>query len=77
MFVKRKGSTTLFIKRNNKDLLLVEIYVDNIIFSSTNENLCKKFAKIMQGEFKISMIGELTFSFGVQITQTEEGTFIH
>ena len=57
--------------------LIVQIYVDDIIFGSTNENLCKDFSKIMQNEFKISMIGELKFFLGLQIKQTKGGIFLN
>ena len=58
-------------------MLIVQIYVDDIIFGATNENMCKKFAKCMQGEFKMSMMGELNFFLGLQIKQSSEGTFIN
>ena len=58
----------MFIKVKNKDFLILQIYVDDIIrFGATNENMCKKFAKCMQGEFKMSMMGELNFFIGLQI----------
>ena len=60
----------------NNDILLVQKYVDDIIFGSTNENLCQEFAKVMQNEFEISMMGELTFFLGFQIKQMKEGIFI-
>ena len=66
----------MFIKRVNEHILLVQIYVDDIIFGSTNISLCKDFASIMQGEFEMSMIGELTFFLGLQIKQMENGNFI-
>ncbi|KAK8623109.1 hypothetical protein V6N13_118002 [Hibiscus sabdariffa] len=58
-FSKGKVDTTLFIKNDGKDILVVQIYVDDIIFGSTNELLCQDFAKLMQGEFEMSMMGEL------------------
>ena len=51
--------TTLFIKRKYDDILLVQIYVDDIIFGSTNNSLCNEFSLDMQSEFEMSMIGEL------------------
>lgn len=56
-FVRGKADTTLFIKCNKDDILVVQIYVDDIIFSATNESFCQEFSKLMQGEFEISMIG--------------------
>ena len=49
-FIRGKIDTTLFIKSKNDDMLIVQIYVDDIIFGCTNENLCKEFAKTMQEE---------------------------
>jgi transposase InsO family protein len=70
--------TTLFIKMNaSHDILLVQIYVDDIIFGSTNEVLCEEFAKLMQDEFEMSMMGELNYFLGLQIKQTSEGIFIN
>ncbi|EOX94103.1 Integrase, catalytic region, Zinc finger, CCHC-type, Peptidase aspartic, catalytic-like protein [Theobroma cacao] len=69
--------TTLFNKRYLNNLIVVQIYVDDIIFSATNEALCKNFAKGMQGEFEMSMMGELKCFLGLQIKQSEEGIFIN
>lgn len=49
---------------------------DNIIFGSTNESLCREFVSLMQGEFEMSLMGELTYFLGFQIKQGEEGNFI-
>ena len=56
---------------DGKDMLIVQISVDDIIFGSTNENLCKEFSKTMQDEFKMSMMGELKFLLEFQIKQTK------
>ncbi|EOY03359.1 Uncharacterized protein TCM_018342 [Theobroma cacao] len=69
--------TTLFIKRYLNDLIVVQIYVDDIVFGATNEALWKKFAKEMQGEFEMSMIGELKYFLCLQIKQSEEEIFIN
>ena len=66
-FSKGKVDTTLFIKKSKNDLLIVQIYVDDIIFGATNHCLCEEFFKLMQGEFEMSMIGELKFFLGLQI----------
>ena len=58
---------TLFHKMHNNDLILVQVYVDDIIFGSTNDNLCKRFSKIMQRKYEMSMMGELTFFLGLQV----------
>ncbi|KAK8983114.1 hypothetical protein V6N11_057870 [Hibiscus sabdariffa] len=76
-FSKGKVDTTLFIKNDGKDILVVQIYVDDIIFGSTNELLCQDFAKLMQGEFEMSMMGELSFFLGLQIKQRKDGIFIN
>ena len=57
--------TTLFTKQNSHDLLIVQIYVDDIIFGATNEILCKDFSTIMQKEFEMSMMAELNFFLGL------------
>ena len=66
-----------FVMFDGKDMLIVQIYVDDIIFDSTNENLCKEFSKTMQDEFVMSMMGELKFLLGLQIKQTKEGIFLN
>ncbi|KAK2429898.1 hypothetical protein QL285_028295 [Trifolium repens] len=76
-YSRGKVDTTLFIKRKGNDVLLVQIYVDDIIFGSTNPSLVKSFSSLMQGEFEMSMMGELTYFLGLQIKQLEEGTFIY
>ena len=53
--------TTLFVKTKNDDLLIVQIYVDDIIFGVTNETLYKEFAKYLLGEFEMSMMGKLNY----------------
>ncbi|KAJ9544452.1 LOW QUALITY PROTEIN: hypothetical protein OSB04_024159 [Centaurea solstitialis] len=60
----------------NDDILLVQVYVDDIIFGSTNTSMCKEFESLMQSEFEMSMMGELTFFRGLQVKQSLEGIFI-
>jgi len=69
--------TTLFTRIINEELFVCQIYVDDIIFGSTNSTLCKDFGEMMAREFEMSMIGELNFFLGFQIKQLKEGTFIH
>ncbi|WVZ53082.1 hypothetical protein U9M48_004068 [Paspalum notatum var. saurae] len=69
--------TTLFTKKMDNDLFVCRVYMDDIIFGSTNEEYCKEFGKMMAMKFEISMIGELTFFLGFQIKQLKEGTFIY
>ncbi|KAJ9545521.1 hypothetical protein OSB04_025228 [Centaurea solstitialis] len=68
---------TLFIKRTKTDMLLVQIYVDDIIFGSTKDDMCKEFEELMHKKFKMSSMGELTFFLGLQVKQKPEGIFIH
>ena len=70
-FTRGKLETTLFLMFDGKYMLIVQIYVDDIIFGSTNENMCKEFSKTMQDEFKISMMGEQKFFLRLQIKQTK------
>ena len=68
--------TTLFTKKCGKDLLVCQIYVDDIIFGSTNRAMSTEFSKLMTERFEMSMDGELKFFLGLQIMQLKEGTFI-
>ena len=72
-FSRGKVDSTLFIKTDKNHLLLVQIYVDDIIFGSTNESLCENFAKSMQSKFEMSMMGELKYFLGLQINQSKMG----
>jgi len=72
-----KVDTTLFTKTKGVDLIIVQIYVDDIIFGSTNVSLCEEFSKCMHSEFEMSMMGELNYFLGLQIKQTKEGIFIN
>ncbi|GKB94954.1 putative ribonuclease H-like domain-containing protein, partial [Tanacetum coccineum] len=67
---------TLFIKRVKGDILLVQVYVDDIIFGSTKKVLCTEFEKLMHKKFQMSSMGELTFFLGLQVTQKDDGIFI-
>jgi hypothetical protein len=71
-----KADSTLFTRMMGKDLFVCQIYVDDIIFVSTNKSFCDEFSKIMTDRFKMSMMGVLTFFLGFQIKQAKEGTFI-
>ena len=62
-----KIDTTLFIKLKDNDMLIVQIYVDDIIFGVTNVSLCEKFSKFMQSEFEMSMMRKLNFFLGLKI----------
>ncbi|KAI3788196.1 hypothetical protein L2E82_00927 [Cichorium intybus] len=75
----KRGSIdqTLFRKIFNKHLLIVQIYVDDIIFGSTDESLSIKFADLMKSKFEMSMIGEMTTFLGLQVKQSSDGIFIN
>ncbi|GJR21716.1 putative ribonuclease H-like domain-containing protein [Tanacetum coccineum] len=77
-FPNRRGKIdkTLFIRRDKGDILLVQVYVDDIIFGSTKKSLCTEFEKMMHKKFQISSIGELTFFLGLQVKYKEDGIFI-
>ncbi|GJU47877.1 retrovirus-related pol polyprotein from transposon TNT 1-94 [Tanacetum coccineum] len=76
-FSKGSIDPTLFITKHGEDILLVQIYVDDIIFGSTNPNLSKRFGKLMHNKFDMSMMGELKFFLGIQIHQSPRGIFIN
>ncbi|GJR12726.1 retrovirus-related pol polyprotein from transposon TNT 1-94 [Tanacetum coccineum] len=75
-FSKGSIDPTLFITKHGEDILLIQIYVDDIIFGSTNPKLSKRFEKLMHNKFEISLMGELKFFLGIQIYQSPRGTFI-
>ncbi|GJU92112.1 retrovirus-related pol polyprotein from transposon TNT 1-94 [Tanacetum coccineum] len=76
-FSKGTVDPTLFSSRKGKDILLVQIYVDDIIFASTTTKLCDKFSEIMCSKFKMSMIGKISFFLGLQILQSPRGIFFN
>ena len=76
-FSRGSVDTTLFLKKHKHDMLVAQIYVNDIIFDATNQSLCEHFAKKMQSEFEISMMGELTFFIGLQVKQSNDGIFIN
>ena len=68
---------TLFIKKIGSKSILVQIYVDDIIFGSTNDALCKEFESVMHSRFQMSSMGEMTLFLGLQVKQTESSIFIN
>jgi len=76
-FKRGQVDTTLFRRTLEKDILVVQIYVDEIIFGSTNASLCMEFSKLMKDEFEMSMMGELKFFLGIQINQCKDGVYAH
>ncbi|GJY51470.1 putative ribonuclease H-like domain-containing protein [Tanacetum coccineum] len=75
-FQRGKIDKTLFIRRDKCDILLVQVYVDDIIFGSTKKSFCIEFEKMMHKKFQMSSMGELTFFLGLQVKQKEDGIFI-
>nr|GEU61107.1 putative ribonuclease H-like domain-containing protein [Tanacetum cinerariifolium] len=67
---------TLFIKRHKDDILVVQLYVDDIIFGSTKKELSTEFEKLMHDKFQMSSMGELSFFLGLQVKQKSDGVFI-
>nr|GEX48714.1 uncharacterized mitochondrial protein AtMg00810-like [Tanacetum cinerariifolium] len=75
-FQRGKINKTLFIKRYKGDILLVQVYVDDIIFGSTKKELCNAFERLMHEKFQMISIGELTFFVGLEVKQKKDGRFI-
>ncbi|GJY60273.1 retrovirus-related pol polyprotein from transposon TNT 1-94 [Tanacetum coccineum] len=76
-FTKGIINPTLFTIRYGEDILLVQIYVDDIIFGSINPKFSKRFEKLMHGRFEMSLMGEMKFFLGLQIHQSPRGIFIN
>lgn len=68
---------TLFIKTHEHDMLVVQIYFDDILFGATNDALSKEFSSLMCREIEMSLMGELTFFLGLHIHQMKKGIFLH
>ncbi|GJZ77811.1 putative ribonuclease H-like domain-containing protein [Tanacetum coccineum] len=75
-FQRGKIDKTLFVKRYKGDILLVQVYVNDIIFGSTKKELCNAFEKLMHEKFQMNSMGELTFFLGLQVQQKKDGIFI-
>nr|GFB61700.1 putative ribonuclease H-like domain-containing protein [Tanacetum cinerariifolium] len=67
---------TLFIRRQREDFILVQVYVDDIIFGSSNPQLCREFKAFMHEKFQMSAMGELNFFLGLQVLQKDDGIFL-
>ncbi|GJR12952.1 retrovirus-related pol polyprotein from transposon TNT 1-94 [Tanacetum coccineum] len=76
-FSKGAVDPTLFTRHARNHILLVQIYVDDIIFASTNTAMCNEFANQMTTKFKMSMMGQMSFFLGLQISQSPRGIFIN
>ena len=72
-FLIKKGftigtvDTTLFTKKLDGEIFICQVYIDDFIFGSSNEDYCKEFGELMSKEFEMSMIGEHTFFLGFQV----------
>ncbi|GJU30878.1 retrovirus-related pol polyprotein from transposon TNT 1-94 [Tanacetum coccineum] len=76
-FFKGTIDPTLFIRHFDNDILVVQVYVDDIIFGSTNPRYTQQFSDLMKSRFEMSMMGEMTFFLGLQVHQSPRGIFIH
>ena len=76
-FIKETIDKILFYKQHGNDIILVQIYVDDIIFGSTNEKLCQTFSKLMQSRYKMSMMRELNFFLRLQVHKRNDDIFIN
>jgi hypothetical protein len=68
---------TFFTLNHGTDFLLVQIYVDDITFGGSSHTLVSRFQKMMESEFQMSMMGELTFLLGIKVKQMKQSTFVH
>nr|GFC51304.1 hypothetical protein [Tanacetum cinerariifolium] len=75
-FQKGTIDQNLFIKRQKEDFILVQVYVDDIIFGSLNLQLCREFEALMHEKFQMSAMGELNFFLGLQVLQKEDAIFL-
>jgi hypothetical protein len=75
-FIKGSADNNLYIKLSQDNILLIEVYVDDIIFCIDDDRLSQEFAKEMQNEFEVSLLGELSLFMGLQIHQSNQGIFI-
>ncbi|GKB82323.1 retrovirus-related pol polyprotein from transposon TNT 1-94 [Tanacetum coccineum] len=76
-FSKGVVNPTLFTRKTGKHILLVQIYVDDIIFASTDPKACDTFSKEMSSKFQMSMMGQMSFFLGLQVFQSPRGIFIN
>lgn len=69
--------TTLFLKFYDYDILVVQIYVEDIVLTATNEKCCQELAKLMHNEFEMFLMGELSLFLRLQVEQTRNDIFVH
>jgi hypothetical protein len=76
-YIMRSVDKTLFTLKHGTDFLLVQVYVNDIILSGSSHTLVSRFQEMMENEFQMSMMRELTFFLGIQVKQMKEGIFIY
>jgi hypothetical protein len=76
-FEMGKVNQTLFLLKQGRNILIVQVYVDDIVFGGSSNFLVARFAEDMSREFEMSMMGELQLFLGLQIKQSKEGTIVH
>jgi hypothetical protein len=76
-FEMGKVNQTLFLLRQGRDILIVQVYVDDIVFGGSSNSLVARFAEDMSREFEMCMMGELRFFLRLKIMQSKEATFVH
>jgi hypothetical protein len=76
-YVMGSVDKTIFTLNYSTDFLLVQIYVDDIMFGGSSHTLMSRFQEIMENEFQISIMGELNFFLDIQVKQMKQGTFVH
>nr|GFA53286.1 hypothetical protein [Tanacetum cinerariifolium] len=77
MYIIGLVDNTIFTKKKDSHIIIVQIYVDDIIFGSTCQDICNDFSKIMHDKFNMSMMGELNFFLGLKIKQLKVGIFFN
>ena len=75
-FTKGLADSNLYTKIDTDKLLIIVVYVDDIIFGNNEESMSQTFSSVMQQEFQMSLLGELTYSLGLQVQQNKDGIFL-
>jgi hypothetical protein len=76
-FEMGKVDQTLFLLRQGRDILIVQVYVDDIVYGGSSNTLVARFAEDISREFEMRMMSELQFFLGLQIKRSKEGKFVH
>jgi hypothetical protein len=75
-YVRGGIDQTLFVKKNLNEIIIAQIYVDDIVFGGTSDQMVEQFVQHMRSEFEMSLVGELTYFLGLQVKQSEDTVFI-